>query len=166
MIERRWAKAEGYFTNIGTEFYGSGRHEYLLITYQDKAWQAMKILGDRNVPRGKVSFRTKKRDMKGNITELMDAEVQIRNDIEDENGLQTKPLITSFNGGTRKTNDNDNAKDSVSSVDRLAIKPYDDDSREAKQTLIQDHNNVKENLPEGITESEKASNVQSGSNDL
>ena len=87
MIERRWAKAEGYFTNIGMEFYGSGRHEYLLITYQDKAWQAMKILGDRNVPRGKVSFRTKKRDMKGNITEFMDAEVQIRNDIEDENGF-------------------------------------------------------------------------------
>jgi len=87
MTERRWAKAEGYFTNIGTDFYGSGRQEYLLITYQEGAWQAMKILGDRNVPRGKVSFKTKKIDMKGSITEFLDADVQIRDDIEDENGF-------------------------------------------------------------------------------
>jgi len=87
MTERRWAKAEGYFTNIGTDFYGSGRQEYLLITYQEGAWQAMKILGDRNVPRGKVSFKTKKTDMKGSITEFLDADVQIRDDIEDENGF-------------------------------------------------------------------------------
>jgi len=84
---RRWAKAEGYFTNIGTDFYGSGRQEYLLITYQDKAWQAMKVLGDRNVPRGKVSFKTRKTDLKVSITNFMDAEVQLRDDVEDEHGF-------------------------------------------------------------------------------
>merc|ERR1712142_1163522 len=89
VTERRWARAEGYFTTA--EFYGSDRQEYLLITYQDGAWQAMKIVGDRNVPRGKVSFRTKKVDMKANITELIDAEVQIRSDIEDEEGFSWEP---------------------------------------------------------------------------
>jgi len=90
ITERRWAKAEGYFVNE-TDFFGTDRHEYLLITYQDGAWQAMKIVGDRNVPRGKVSFRTKKVDMKANITELIDAEVQIRSDIEDEEGFSWEP---------------------------------------------------------------------------
>ena len=81
-----WAIAEGYFTNNYNGFFGPDRpREFLRISYQDGAWQALKIVGDKNVPRGKISFRTMKRDVGANITDFMEVEIQIRQDVEDEN---------------------------------------------------------------------------------
>ena len=79
------ARAEGYFTAF--EFYGPHRPEYLHITYEDGAWQAMKILGDKNMPRGMVSFRTKKIDLEANISDFMNAEVQVRWEKRDKIGF-------------------------------------------------------------------------------
>merc|ERR1712013_615738 len=86
LVEMGWAKAEGYFTNNDNGFFGAERpHEFLRITYQESAWQALKIVGDRNVPREYLSFRTQKTEIGDNITDFMEIEIQIRSDIKDEN---------------------------------------------------------------------------------
>jgi len=49
--------AEGYFTNEN-DMFGPGRKEYLHVTKDENGlWQALKIVGDANVPRGKICFR-------------------------------------------------------------------------------------------------------------
>ena len=69
------AKAEGYFTN-NEEFNGPNRKEFLHITFEDGFWQGLKIVGDANVPRGKVSFTTTKKE--ANIENPTPAKIQVR----------------------------------------------------------------------------------------
>ena len=56
--EASWLYGEGFFTNIN-DFYGNDRKEFLYIyrTEQD-TYEALKLVGDSNVPRGRLSFRT------------------------------------------------------------------------------------------------------------
>ena len=81
-----WAIAEGYFTNAGNDFYGPGRKEDLRITHTDGDWQAMKIVGDSNVPRGKISFKTIGTGIEASLTDFAQAVIQIRYDTENEDG--------------------------------------------------------------------------------
>lgn len=77
--------AEGFFTNEN-DFFGPGRKEYLHVTQETGCWQGMKVVGDENVPRGKVSFRT----CEGEPVELsapIKAQLQIRMDTSDPNGF-------------------------------------------------------------------------------
>jgi len=78
--------AEGYFTNAN-EFFGPGRKEYLHVTQDANGlWQGMKVVGDENVPRGKISFRM----CEGETTDLgtpTKAQLQIRMDTSDPNGF-------------------------------------------------------------------------------
>ncbi len=88
--------AEGYFTNTN-DFFGRGRKEFLHISKEGNIYSGLKILGDSNVPRGKVSFRTL--DLKEPITikqlqKGIPAELQIRRDINDENGFEWISGIT------------------------------------------------------------------------
>ena len=87
-------KAEGYFTNDGGLFgpigglfgiFGPNRKEYLHVTFNNGKWQALKIVGDINVPRGKVSFRTV--GHLDDIQNLTQAELQIRTETWNEDGF-------------------------------------------------------------------------------
>ena len=77
-------KAEGYFTN-NEEFFGPNRKEFLQITIKDGFWQGLKIVGDANVPRGKVSFRTIEKDF--NIEKPTPVKIQIRSETWNEAGF-------------------------------------------------------------------------------
>jgi len=76
--------AEGFFTNEN-DFFGPDRKEYLHVTQETGCWQGMKVVGDENVPRGKVCFRT----CEGEDVENghMKAQLQVRNDTSDPNGF-------------------------------------------------------------------------------
>lgn len=77
--------AEGFFTNEN-DFFGPDRKEYLHVTQEAGCWQGMKVVGDANVPRGKVSFRT----CEGEPVELSapkKAQLQIRMDTSDPDGF-------------------------------------------------------------------------------
>eukprot|EP00091_Calanus_sinicus_P002891 TRINITY_DN13007_c0_g1_i1.p1 TRINITY_DN13007_c0_g1~~TRINITY_DN13007_c0_g1_i1.p1 ORF type:complete len:128 (-),score=19.07 TRINITY_DN13007_c0_g1_i1:83-466(-) len=78
------AKAEGFFTN-NEDFFGPNRKEFLHITVKDGFWQGLKIVGDTNVPRGKVSFRAIEKD--SNINDLTPAKIQIRSETWNEAGF-------------------------------------------------------------------------------
>merc|ERR1719187_1240607 len=69
--------AEGYFTNDGNAFGYPHRKEYLHITFNNGEWQGIKIVGDANVPRGKVSFKTVG-DPTVDITKFCTAMLQVR----------------------------------------------------------------------------------------
>ena len=57
-MDEEQPRPEGYFTNDDEDYYGPKRKEYLHITQNDGHWQGVKIVGDANVPRGKVAFKT------------------------------------------------------------------------------------------------------------
>eukprot|EP00092_Neocalanus_flemingeri_P005887 GFUD01006336.1.p1 GENE.GFUD01006336.1~~GFUD01006336.1.p1 ORF type:complete len:127 (-),score=32.77 GFUD01006336.1:531-911(-) len=77
--------SQGYFTNDG-DFFGPGRKEYLHVTFKTGSWQGLKIVGDTNVPRGKVSFRTLA-DLNLDINNPTPAEIQIRAETWNEDGF-------------------------------------------------------------------------------
>merc|ERR1711865_348439 len=80
------ANCKGFFTNVG-DFFGPGRKEYIHISVVDGTrWQALKVVGDENVPRGLVTMRT----LPGhtNATALNPAEIQIRRDTSDPDGFE------------------------------------------------------------------------------
>ena len=54
------------------------------VTFKNGKWQGLKIIGDANVPRGKVSFQTV------DITRPTPAEIQIREEIQNEDGFSWK----------------------------------------------------------------------------
>ena len=81
-------KAEGYFTSNNNGFFGVDRPDEILYFFlEDEAWQALKIVGDRNVPRGEICFKTYKIDIGANVTDFMEAKQRGRYDIEDANGF-------------------------------------------------------------------------------
>ena len=81
------SKAEGYFTNSNNCF-GPGRKEYLNITVTEGGeWQALKVVGDKNIPRGRVSFVTRNCRDYDFPTHPSPGALQIREDENDPNGF-------------------------------------------------------------------------------
>ena len=91
------AQAEGYFTNTG-DAYGNGRKEFLYVTFKNGKWQAMKIVGDSNVPRGKVSFRTLG-DL-DDIRKTTPAEIQVRSETWNEDGFSWEEASVRFDNAS------------------------------------------------------------------
>ena len=92
-------KAEGHFTN-DDNFYGLNRKEYLHVTFKNGKWQGLKVVGDTNVPRGKVSFRTV-----GHLSDIQNttqAEIQIRSQTWNADGFSWMKSSVRFNTFTDK----------------------------------------------------------------
>ena len=93
-------QAEGYFTNIG-DFYGRGRlKEFIHVTFRDGKWQGVKIVGDSNVPRGKVTFQTL--GAPDDIKDPTPAEVQVRCDTSNEDGFSWEEASVRFDTTSNK----------------------------------------------------------------
>jgi len=92
-------EAEGCFTNDG-DMFGPGRKEYLQISFENGKWQALKIVGDSNVPRGKISFRTV--GEVENIEKPTPAEVQVRTDVSNPDGFYWIETTMRFDHAVQK----------------------------------------------------------------
>ena len=81
----------GYFVNADG-FYGRGPFkEYLLLRRgSDSRLEAMKVVGDANVPRGQLSFRTRAGALEA-PTWSMPVQLRLRDDPGDENGFWWSP---------------------------------------------------------------------------
>mgnify|MGYP002883104582 CR=1 FL=1 len=83
--------ALGYYLNRDGMYGSKQRQEYVHVYFEDGALLAKKLVGDRNVPRGKLTWRTERLEP-DDLTDLrydtaLKASLQIRNNISDPNGF-------------------------------------------------------------------------------
>ena len=78
---------QGYYVNKDG-FYGyPHRVEYLKVYLEDDSLQALKLVGDMNVPRGKLSWKTNGEIKCASYFETIDVSVQLRINPSDPNGF-------------------------------------------------------------------------------